>query len=559
MSTLLVENATVLDGSGGEPVRADVLVDERGVIAAVGPTVARAAGEVGERVDGTGQVLAPGFVDLHSHSDLYTLVSESPGGAPVGDAPKLVQGCTAQVFGQDGISAAPFAEHDLGGHLAFVAGLDGSIPAAEVTWRSFGEYRAAVRARSSTRAALLVGHSTLRRLVMGDSAREARDEEIAGMRQALAVAFDQGASGLSTGLVYAPAAYATTDEVAALCEVAAAYGRPFFVHVRSESERVLEATDEVISVAERTGCHLHYSHIKVAGRENWHKASEVVRRVDAAREAGVAITADVHPYVAGATTAVVLLPPWVQDGGQAAAIARLADPSVRARLRRQLLEDTSTWDNWWRFSDGWRGLRVAGASRRELVGRSFAEVIRGAGVSDLRSQEAFDVVFSLLASERLAMSLISFNNVEENVAMFMSRPYTSIGTDAVVDRGGHPHPRLYGTFPRVLGHFVRELGALSLPEAVAKMTSRAAAIVGLGGRIGELRPGLAGDMVLFDPDEVIDRATFEAPFEPPAGVSAVWVGGRRVAGGGAVTEGAGRPAGEPLPGSVAGPSAGRAG
>lgn len=527
-----VVGASVLDGSGGDPFVGDVLVDGRGRITAAGPGAGRAAVEGAAPVAGEGLVLAPGFVDLHSHSDLYTLQREGADVPPVGDAPKLVQGCTAQVFGQDGISAAPVSDEDLDGHRAFLAGLDGVVADERWTWRGFGEYRAAVRGASATRTALLAGHSTIRRLVMGDAARPATPAELAEMQSALAQALDEGAAGFSSGLVYVPAAYSDTDEVAALCEVVAARGLPFFVHVRSESELVLEATDEVIEVAARTGCHLHYSHVKVAGRQNWHKAAALVDRVEAARASGVTVSADVHPYVAGSTSAVVLLPPWVQEGGVDAAVSRLADPSVRERIRHQTLEDTTTWDNWWAFSDGWHGLRVAHAGREEIVGRSFWDLIEAAGEHDPHSQEAFDVVLTLLAAERLAVSLVSFNNVEENVARFLSLPYTSVGTDAVLAPGGHPHPRLHGTFPRVLGRFVRELGTLALPEAVAKMTSQAAAVVGWADRLGRIAPGMPADLVLFDPERVADRATFESPWEYPVGIEGVWVGGRRLVAGG---------------------------
>jgi N-acyl-D-amino-acid deacylase len=508
---------------------ADVLVDARGTITEV---ALNAAGRLGAGsgttiVEGAGLVLAPGFIDLHSHSDLYTVVREG-GHMPIGDAPKLLQGCTAQVFGQDGISAAPVSDEDLEDHAAFLAGLDGSIARGLWTWRSFGEYLGCVRASSGTRTAALVGHATIRRLVMGDEARAPTSRELADMQEALVRAFDEGACGFSSGLVYVPAAYADTEEVAALCEVVAARDLPFFVHVRSESDRVVEATDEVIDVAARTGCRLHYSHIKAAGRHNWHKAAALIDRIDAARGAGVRVSADVHPYIAGSTSAIVLLPPWVQAGGHEATLRHLHDPGVRARIRRQLIEDVTSWDNWWVFSDGWRGLRVARSRRPEMIGRSFADIIAATGVHEVNSPAGFDVIFDLLAEEQLAMSLISFNNVEENVASFMSQPYCSIGTDAVVDHGGHPHPRLHGTFPRVLGRFVRELGTFSLTEAVRKMTSQAATVVGWGGRLGEVRPGLPADLVLFDPLTIADQATFETPRELPAGVEGVWVGGERV-------------------------------
>jgi N-acyl-D-amino-acid deacylase len=519
-----VRGATVIDGSGADPRIANVLVDASGTIRDV---AAAAPGEGAAIVEGAGLVLAPGFIDLHSHSDLYTVVREAEG-TPLGDSPKLLQGCTAQVFGQDGISAAPVPEDDLDGHRALLAGLDGSIPRHLWTWRSFGEYLESVRASSATRTAALVGHATIRRLVMGDDAREATRPEIEQMQEAIVRAFDEGACGFSSGLVYVPAAYASTDEVAALCEVVAARDLPFFVHVRSESDRVVEATDEVIDVAARTGCHLHYSHIKAAGRHNWHKAALLIDRIAAARGAGVRVSADVHPYVAGSTSAIVLLPPWVQDGGHEATLRRLHDRSVRVQLRRQLMNDTTSWDNWWVFSDGWQGLRVARSRRPEITGRSFIDVIAAAGVRDFNSPAGFDVIFDLLASEDLGMSLLSFNNVEENVAAFMSQPYCSIGTDAVVDHGGHPHPRLHGTFPRVLGRFVRELGTFSLTEAVRKMTSQAAGVVGWEGRLGEIRPGLPADLVLFDPLTIADQATFESPRELPVGIEGVWVGGRQV-------------------------------
>jgi N-acyl-D-amino-acid deacylase len=517
----------VVDGSGRDPVVADVLID--------GPVIRKVARRVDdtgvEPVEGRGLCLAPGFIDLHSHSDLCSTLRNGRG-APIGDAPKLLQGCTAQVFGQDGVSAAPFHDHDLADHADFLAGLDGTIPPDAWRWRSFGEYLQTLRAASATRSAGLVGHATVRRYVMGTQARPPSDDELAAMQAALVTAFDQGACGFSSGLVYVPAAYADTAEVAALCEVVAARHLPFFVHVRSESERVEEATDEVLEVAARTGVHLHYSHIKAAGRSNWHKAEAMLRQIDSARLSGVAVTADAHPYIAGSSTATVLLPPWVQEGGVGAALRRLSDPAVRAAIRRQLLSDRTSWDNWYAFSGGWTGLKIAGARRRSIVGRYFSEVIESAGIRDVESPAAFDLVFDLLSEERLGMSLVSFNNLEDNIARFLAQPYCSVGTDAVVNADGHPHPRLYGTFPRVLGHFVRERGTVPLPEAVRKMTSQAADIVGWGGRLGQIKDGFPADLVLFDPDRVADTATFERPRQAPVGIEGVWVGGRRLVEGG---------------------------
>lgn len=525
----VVRGATLIDGGGGDPVVTDVRIGPDGRIAAIATGVTPHEGD--DVVDGDGRVLCPGFIDMHSHSDLYTLVRTSDGVAPIGDGPKLLQGCTAQVFGQDGISAAPVGDDDVEGYSRYIAGLDGFLEPARWTWRSYARYLASLRSASTTRVAGLVGHSTVRRLVMGMDNRPPTAEELAAMQGAVAEAMDGGALGLSTGLVYVPAAYADTEELVALCEVVAAKGGRFFVHVRSESDLVVEATEEVIAVAARTGVHLHYSHIKAAGRANWPLGEQLVTMVEAAIGDGVAISSDIHPYTAGSTTATVLLPPWMLEGGRDAALRRLADPAARAEARQQLLTDTTGWDNWWAFSDGWDGLRVAGGLPQ--VGQSFAELIAAAGIEDPHSPAAFDLVFDLLVQAGLSVSIVSFNNIEENVALFLRQPHCTVGSDALVNPDGHPHPRLYGTFPRVLGHFVRDLGALDLPSAVTAMTGRAADALGVSG-VGRVAVAEPADLVLFDAAEVEDRATYSDPRLPPVGIERVWVGGRPVVVGGSL-------------------------
>jgi N-acyl-D-amino-acid deacylase len=520
---VLIRGASVIDGSGADPVRADVRV-EGATVAEMAPSLNPQEGE--EVVDAGGLTLTPGFVDLHSHSDLYTLVRRGVE-APVGDGPKLLQGCTAQVFGQDGISAAPVGDDDVEGYAAYIAGLDGFLEPSRWTWRTFGDYLGGLRSSSSTRTAGLVGHSTVRRLVMGMEARLPTPDELGRMQVEVARALDDGALGLSTGLVYAPASFCETAELVALCQVVAERGGRFFVHVRSESDRVLEATKEVCDVARATGVHLHYSHIKTAGRANWSKAPRLAEMVDELAADGFSVTSDLHPYTAGSTTATVLLPPWALEGGRDAALARLADPAARARMREQLLHDTTSWDNWWAFSDGWDGLHVAAASDPSVVGRSFPELLAEAGVTDPHGQEAFDVAFDLLRREGLAVSIISFNNTEDTIARFLGEPHCSIGSDALVNPDGHPHPRLYGTFPRVLGRYVRERSVLSLPQAVHAMTARAWTTIGFDGR-GLVRPGAAADLVLVDPETVLDRATYAEPRLHPEGISRVWVAGRPV-------------------------------
>ncbi len=507
-----------------ELVGMDVRVDASGRVCEIAPDISGLEGE--EVIEAAGLVLSPGFIDLHSHSDLYALERDGEQ-APLGDQPKLLQGCTAQVFGQDGISAAPVNEEELADFAAMIAGLDGSIPLDSWTWRSFGEYQAALRQVASTRVAGLVGHSTIRRLVMGMENRPPTQQELEKMAALIDQAMREGALGLSSGLVYVPAAYAKTGELVALCEVVARRGGRFFVHVRSESDGVVEATREVLEVARRSGVHLHYSHIKTAGKPNWGHADTMLSLIEEYRQSGVSITADVHPYTAGSTTAAVLLPPWVLEGDMRKAMVRLSVPEVRQRIRSQILTDTKSWDNWWAFSGGWEGLHIADAAREGVAGQSFAQLIKDEGVSDLHSQQAFDVVFDLLGQCDLNVSLISFNNVEENIARFMAQPYTGIGSDALVNPHGHPHPRLYGTFPRVLGRYVRQLHALDLGQAVHSMTSGAASAAGWVGR-GVIEVGKPADLVLFDPNNIEDRATYDSPRLSPVGIERVWVGGRAV-------------------------------
>jgi N-acyl-D-amino-acid deacylase len=521
----VLQGGTLINEPFAPPRRADIRVDSRGRVIEIGDALTVDQSEMLIRVDG--MVVAPGFVDLHSHSDLYSL-SRDGSPAPIGDVPKLLQGCTAQIFGQDGISAAPVDEDKRLELAHSMTGLDGSIEESLWSWRSFGEYISAVRRSSATRVAGLVGHSTIRRMAMGVEMRPPREDELEHMCRLIDEAMTEGALGLSTGLVYIPAAYAETDELISLAKVVAKHEGRFFVHVRSESDRVVEATEEVLEVAYRSGVHLHYSHIKAAGKSNWPLAPKLVEMVEDYRTRGVQVTADVHPYVAGSTTAAVLLPPWVFDGGEEAARQRLSDPVVRQRIRAQMLSDTTSFDNWWAFSGGFEGLWVAQASNPDLQGRSFADVIHTQGISDLNSQPAFDLVFNLLASENFSVSLISFNNIEENIAMFLSQPYTGVGSDALVNPHGHPHPRLYGTFPRVLGRFVRELKAIDLYEAVASMTWKAAQAAGWPG-VGTLSVGDRADIVVFDPDTVADQATWEEPRIPPIGIEMVFVGGKLVA------------------------------
>jgi N-acyl-D-amino-acid deacylase len=349
------------------------------------------------------------------------------------------------------------------------------------------------------------------------------------MQGLLQAALDQGACGMSTGLIYPPCCYGDTAELVALGKVLAGAGRPLVVHMRSESDRILEAVAEMTSVARESGCAVQISHLKLAGRRNWGDAGAVVQAVETARAEGLRLTADQYPYAAGSTLLGAILPPWAHDGGTEATLVRLRDPETRARMRAAMSAAGPTdWDNFWGWS-GPEGIVVAdipSGRHPEWLGKTLA------AIGALRGQDPFEAAFDLLLEERMGVAMVSFSQDESVVERFLSLPWANVCTDGLL--GGRPHPRAYGTYPRILGRYVREKGTLTLEEAVRKMTSQAASAFGFEG-VGLVRAGLRADLVVFDPRTVADQATFEDPVRFPVGVRDVIVGGAPAVRGGRLT------------------------
>jgi len=514
VSETLIRNAHVVGLTHLDDGQQDVVLSASGPHRFEGGT---ALGSFDEVVHADGLVLCPGFVDMHSHSDLYRFHT-GPHGLPVGDVPKLVQGCTHQVLGQDGYSAAPVRRNDAASYALYISGLDGTL-GREFPWESFAEYVTANASIPGTRVSHLVGHSTIRRAVMGMQNREASAEDLERMTTELEKALRAGACGMSTGLVYAPASFSNEAEIVHLCRTLAARDSILFVHLRSESTNVLSAAEEVLEAARIAGARLHPSHIKTAGPANWHLVPKLIDMVETYRQQGITVTADVHPYVAGSTTATVFLPPWFLEGSNEEIITRLRSPLATARARDQMLNDTGSWDNWWQFSSGWKGIVFAEVHDRSLLGRPVETLLREAGIQDTTSLEAFAWFFEQLASSRMRSSIISFNNCEDNIGQFLKLPYVSLCTDGLLNPHGQPHPRAYGTFPRLFKRFVRDLNVLDVPTAVEVSAVR--------GRRA-LRLGAESDVVLFDPETIEDHATFENPFQPPTGIEGVWLGSTRI-------------------------------
>ena len=513
---LVLRDATIYDGTGGAPFRGDVGIK--------GDRIAEvASGLRGTHEEVcTGLAVAPGFIDTHSHSDLVVL--ESPG-LPM----KVRQGITLEVFGQDGISVAPVRLQDLENRRRQLAGLL-TDPKVDWSWRSVADYLAAVaEARPALDVAYLVPHGAIRESVMGLEARRADEGELAKMKGLLSRSLDEGGYGLSTGLIYPPCCYADAEELSALGEVVAGRGMPIVVHMRSESDRVLEAMDEMFTVGSRIGAHIHISHFKIAGRNNWEKLPQVIASVESAKRSGVLVTADQYPYIAGSTILGAILPPWAHAGGAGEAVARLRAREQRRRIADEIRSNAdSDWDNFWKWS-GPEGILVAdvpSGRRPEVVGKTLKEAAKA------KAADPLEFALDLLASEAMGVSIVSFSQSEEVVAGILKLPYVNACTDGLL--GGRPHPRAYGTCPRILGRYVRERALLSLEAAIRKLSGLAADTFGFTDH-GYVLAGKRANLVIFDPATVADRATFEDSRQFPDGIPHVVVGGKFVVRGGEMT------------------------
>jgi N-acyl-D-amino-acid deacylase len=464
-----------------------------------------------DEIECDGHVIAPGFIDTHSHSDVKALMDPT---LPM----KLRQGITLEILGQDGISVAPVRSEERRSWKQKLAGLLGDFGVVW-DWSSTGDYLDRLAAmRPAQDMAYLAPHGCLRQQVMGSVARPASADEITAMAALLAESLAQGACGMSTGLIYPPCCFAETEELVALGRVLAAASMPLVVHMRNESDRVLEAADEMLHVAEASRCAVHISHLKLAGRRNWDRVGALLSRFESARERGLRVTADQYPYIAGSTLLSAVLPPWAHEGGLDATLARLADPEARQRMRQELTDISPCgWDNFWSWG-GPEGITITdipSGHHPELVGMHIAQA------AFERRKDPVELTFDLLLEERLGVAMICFSQDESVVRDLMARPYVNICTDGLL--GGRPHPRAYGSYPRILGRYVRE-GVLSLEEAVRKMTFQAAVAFGLTD-VGLVREGQRANLVVFDPETVEDRATYGDPMQFPVGIRDVLVGG----------------------------------
>jgi N-acyl-D-amino-acid deacylase len=513
MLDLKIEGGTVIDGTGSPGGRADVGIASETIVA-VGDLSREPAGRT---LNASGRVVAPGFIDIHSHSDWRLWANRRA-------ESKIRQGVTLEVVGNCGFSPAPASDE----HMDELRGFALAVPRGlDFRWRSVAEYLDALDADGMALNVIqLVGHGALRVATMGFARREPSARELARMQGMLGDGLEAGAWGLSTGLVYAPGSYATTDEIVALASVARHGPAIYASHIRGEGAGLLEAVAEAIEIGRRARLPVQVSHLKAAGRPNWGKVAPALQMIDAAVEEGHDVQADVYPYTASSTTLRTLLPDWALEDGVEAMRARLRDPATRARIRREIEAPTTGQSLLDRI--GWDNVLVSYCEgRKDAEGRRVSEIAEATGV------EPVDAALDLILDEGARAYMILFQLDEGDLRQVLAHPRVMVGSDgsALAPYGelgeGRPHPRSYGTFPRVLGEYVREQRLLPLAQAVHKMTGMPAGRLALRDR-GTIAVGARADLVVFDARGVTDQATYEVPHRYPTGIEQVIVNGRFV-------------------------------
>ncbi len=511
---LVIKNGRIVDGTGVPWFKGDIAVKD-GRIAKIGKIKER--GEI--EIDAAGKVISPGFIDLHNHSDLTILAYPNA-------ESYIMQGVTTAVVGNCGLSMAPLNPDKVDLLKRYVSpflvkGFDYGWD-----WRTLGEFYEKVKKQGTTmNLAPLVGQGTVRLAVKGFDPGKPSKEELDEMKALVAQAMEEGAFGMSTGLIYPPGSYATTEEIIELAKVVAEYGGIYATHMRNEGKRLIEAVEEAIRIGEEAGVPVEISHHKASGKPNWGKVCATLRLMERARKRGVEVHCDVYPYTAGSTTITALLPNWVLEGGVNKMLERLKDKEVRERIKQEIEEDRVIGENFLKAA-GWDGVLISQCSIEEYEGKTLEQILKEKGTFD----SPYDGLFDWLIEIKGDAAMVLFLMDEEDVKWVLSNPLSSVISDSWVTApyaGGKPHPRAYGTFPRVLGKYVREEGLLSLEEAIRKMTSQPAGKIRLQDR-GLLREGFWADIVIFDPKTIRDKATYQNPHQYPEGIEYVVVNGEIV-------------------------------
>lgn len=507
MYDLVIKDGLIYDGLGNEPIKTDLGVS-KGKICRIGSID---EGQAYKVISASGDVVCPGFIDFHSHAD-FALLNEPESYA------KIQQGVTTEVIGNCGFSPAPSAEATMDLLRTYLLPTLGKT--AVWNWSTFAEYLAALSAaKPAVNFAALVGHGALRIYAMGFDRRKPDARQMGLMKEALTASLEAGAVGFSTGLIYVPACYSDLEELEEFCRILARYNRIFAIHMRNESDMLFASVKECIGLARKIGVHLHISHLKSSGEANWNQVEPVLELIESARNEGLNVTCDQYPYIAGSTTINVLFPQWVVEGGIMTMLERLKSREIRERIKQDYQNGIPEWDSLVRCN-GWDNIVL------NFIGDEKYKKFEGLTMSEVAAQigkEPVEALCDLVIAIKGEASIVVYQQSEENVIKAMQHEYVAIGSDGL-HSGVKPHPRLYGTFPRVLSRYVRELKVISLAEAIRKMTSLPAQLIGEP-HLGRVQEGCNADLTVFNPDLIEDTATFNDPAQAPKGIRAVVVNG----------------------------------
>ncbi len=511
MHDILIKGGTLIDGTGAERVPRDIAVDGSKITGVYKQSEAEAS----MLIDASDMIVCPGFIDIHSHSEIHLLAN------PLAES-KIRQGVTTELVGNCGGSPAPALGLAKEALLDYARSLD-----IDVDWVTLDEYFLRLsNLRTSVNVATLVGASTLRGAVMGNRDGRSSEEELSEMKSMLADAMLQGAYGLSSGLIYAPGCYADTGEIVALATVSASLGGFYASHIRGEGRTLFKAVEEAIEIGRLANTRVQISHHKACGMSSWGNVSRTIQMIEDARRSGVDVAFDVYPYTASCTTLDTILPPWMREGTKDAIIARLRDPETRKKAKDQMTQPSEDWEAI-AAEDGWENICLIGLRSdrfRRFENKSVAEIACQCAC------DPAELAMDIMIEEELTVGAVFHEISEDDVVRVISHPLASIGSDGEAEAPYGPmaenasHPRAYGTFPRVLRNYALDQGLFSLEEAVRKMTSLPAERIGLKDR-GVLTRGMKADIVVFDPERVRDKATFEDSHAYPEGVTHVLVNG----------------------------------
>jgi len=528
MTNIMIRDGFVIDGTGAPWYKGDVGLEGR-KITEIGKLEQNRFDKI---IDVSGLAVAPGFIDIHTHFDLVLTI---PDHTKILE-PYIRQGVTTFVTGNCGMSAAPVVDDSLDLMKGYLSLITAGNPTWE--WRSMADYLKVLEKQGiAFNAASLTSHGAIRFSVMGAKDTKPTSIELEKMKDLLRRSLEEGAFGMSTGLVYPPGMWSTTDELVELAKVLAEYGAVFTSHVRGSSETGIDSENELLTIARKTGARIQHSHHEAYGERFWDQLYDTIKIDEEARREGIDIAFDVIPYTSANTYLFAIFPPWALEGGMPKLIERLKNPETRKKIRRDIVETVPKWPPWepggWPHNfveaAGWENvaiISIPSGKKQEYLGKSLAEL------GEELNKDPFDVAADLIIEEGGGVMMMLFGvsgdrKTDEGIQYLLKHPLASINSDAILTGTGKPHPAAYGTFPRVIGYYARKLGLFTMEDAVRKATSAQAARIGIVDR-GLIKPGMYADITIFDPNRITDKATYENPIQYSEGIEYVFVNGEMV-------------------------------